>query len=204
MCKKSSILLLGFVFLSFTYADSLSDLLDNAKNSYLNNDFSKTLEYFNTAKNELEKITFAANVSEYETVEYSRLRNFPSRYKGKKIKLQHTALSPTGLGKKINGDYYAITVSTIHQRDSFFNDPYEDGALFFIIGKNLLDKLMDDIQAGYVGYFNIYTDKFYEYIKKENHGKDKVQYIAKIVSLERLTYNSYRDTAETIGVIWFE
>ena len=86
----------------------------------------------------------------------------------------------------------------------FFYDPYEDGALFFIIGKNLLDKLMDDIQAGYVGYFNIYTDKFYEYIKKENHGKDKVQYIAKIVSLERLTYNSYRDTAETTGVIWFE
>ena len=189
MCKKSSILLLGFVFLSFAYADSLSDLLDNAKKSYLNNDISKTLEYLNTAKNELEKITFATNVSEYETVEYSRLLNFPSRYKGKKIKLKHTFLSPTGIEreKKMDGNYYPIRVSGIYASDSFPGAPYEDGALFFIIGENLLDKLMDNIQEGR-GYFNIYTDKIYEYIKK-GYRTDKIQYIAKIVSLEQLAYD---------------
>lgn len=203
MCKKSSILLLGFVFLSFAYADSLSDLLDNAKKSYLNNDISKTLEYLNTAKNELEKITFATNVSEYETVEYSRLLNFPSRYKGKKIKLKHTFLSPTGIEreKKIDGNYYPITVSGIYAFDSFLGAPYEDGALFFIIGENLLDKLMDNVQGG-LGYFNIYTDKIYEYIKKD-YPTDKIQYIAKIVSLEQLAYD-WGNEPETTGVIWFE
>lgn len=204
MCKKSSILLLGFVFLSFAYADSLSDLLDNAKKSYLNNDISKTLEYLNTAKNELEKITFATNVSEYETVEYSRLLNFPSRYKGKKIKLKHTFLSPTGIEreKKMDGNYYPIRVSGIYASDSFPGAPYEDGALFFIIGENLLDKLMDNIQEGR-GYFNIYTDKIYEYIKK-GYRTDKIQYIAKIVSLEQLTYDLFKEEPETTGVIWFE
>lgn len=204
MCKKSSILLLGFVFLSFAYADSLSDLLDNAKKSYLNNDISKTLEYLNTAKNELEKITFATNVSEYETVEYSRLLNFPSRYKGKKIKLKHTFLSPTGIEreKKMDGNYYPIRVSGIYASDSFPGAPYEDGALFFIIGENLLDKLMDNIQGGR-GYFNIYTDKIYEYIKKD-YRTDKIQYIAKIVSLEQLTYDLFKEEPETTGVIWFE
>lgn len=162
MCKKNCIVLLGIVFLSFTYADSLSDLLDNAKNSYLNNDISKTLEYLNTAKNELEKITFATNVSEYETVEYSRLRNFPSRYKGKKIKLKYTILSPTGIEreKKMDGNYYPIWVSIVY-------------------------------------------NKIYEYIKKD-YRTDKIQYIAKIVSLEQLTYDLFKEEPETTGVIWFE
>ena len=162
MRKKNCIVLLGIVFLSFTYADSLSDLLDNAKNSYLNNDVSKTLEYLNTAKNELEKITFATNVSEYETVEYNRLRNFPSRYKGKKIKLQHTFLFPTGIEreKKMNGNYYPIWVSIVY-------------------------------------------NKIYEYIKKD-YRTDKIQYIAKIVSLEQLTYDLFKEEPETTGVIWFE
>lgn len=204
MFKKICILLLGVLFLPCVYADSISDLLDNAKKSYLNNDVSKTLEHLNTAKNELEKITFATNVSEYETVEYSRLRNFPARYKGKKIKLKYIRLSPTGIEreKKMNGNYYPIWVSGIYASDPFPGDPYEDGALFFIIGENLLDKLMDNVQGG-VGYFNIYTDKIYEYIKKD-YRTDKIQYIAKIVSLEQLTYDLFKEEPETTGVIWFE
>lgn len=196
--KKLLVVFIIISLVNILYADNVSDLLDKAKESYLANDIDQTLSYIDDAKSEIKKSEVIKNSSEVEKVEFSRLKNFPSRYCSKKIILTDTAIGSTDIGKKFD-DCYRITVSTINQSASFYDDPYDNGSLFFIISESLLEKLMNYVRAGYVGYFNVYTDPIYSYKVKELYTEEKVYYVAKITSLEILNYNSYEGSSYPTG-----
>lgn len=198
MKKKVFTFVMTICLVSILYADTVSDLLDKAKESYLSNDKHQTLLYLEDAKSEIKKSEIQKSISEIETVEFSRLKNFPSRYFDKKIIVTNTAIDPTKIGEKFN-DCYRITVSTCNQKSYFIAEPYESGSLFFIISENLLEKLMDKVPAGYVRYFNVYTDTIYSYIEKDPYRKDYIYYVAKITSLEVLSFNSYDGSSYSTG-----
>lgn len=193
---KKRISIIFFIFCSvFMFAESIQDLLNEATNSYTENDIDKTIEILEKVTNDLKTEKAIKNNEEIQTVEFTRLKNFPSRYEGKKIKLLDTAIS-SRIGKKFN-DSYTIRVSSVNQSSSFSDEPYEDGSLFFIISESLLEKLMDRVAAGYVGYFNVYTDTIYTYTEKKPYMDDKTFYVAKIISLECLRYFSDWGTTNT-------
>jgi len=196
--KKNFIILTLLFLSSFIYADSIQDLFNDASNSYAEKNIDKTIEILEKITNDLKMKKIKSNTDEIETVEFTRLKNFPSRYEGKKIKLLDTAIS-SKVGKKFNGDY-RIEVSTLNQSSYFLDEPYEDGKLFFVISESLLEKLMDKVAAGYVGYFNVYTDKIYPYIEGKSYWDDKKTfYVAKIVSLECLSYRRNLGTTIATG-----
>lgn len=178
-----------YCFMQSIYADSVSNLLDQAKKAYQSNNIDQTLQYLELAKSEISRIKINDSSSNYETVEFSRIKNFPSRYTGKKIKVPNTAIASSNIGKKF-GDAYRITVSTVNQSSSFYNEPFESGSLFFTISESLLEKLIDAVPAGYVGYFNVYTDEIYTYTKKETYSEDRIYYVANIKGLEKINYDS--------------
>lgn len=184
------------------YSDSIIDLLDNAKQTYQDNDISSAIKILDDVSNRLKKISVEQKSEEIETVEFARLKNFPSRYDGKKIKLNDTAIS-SQRGKIFKDGYYRMSVSSINQSAYFLDNPYEDGSLFFIISESMLEKLMDIVEAGYVGYFNVYTDTIYKYVKHEQYSDGKTYYVAKIIGLEKISLNKYTNktcsTGEYIG-----
>lgn len=200
---KKKILIVSVLLCSiFMYGESIQDLLNEASNAYSSNDIDKAIDLLERATNNLKTEKLNQNTDEIETVEFTRLKNFPSRYNGKKIKLLDTAIS-SKIGKKFNGDY-RITVNSVNQSSYFYEEPYEDGSLFFVISEELVEKLMDRVAAGYVGYFNVYTDTIYSYTDSQPYLADKTYYVAKIVSLECLTYYSYNGTTSSLGIFLTE
>lgn len=176
-------------FIQSIYADSISDLLEQAKKAYQAKNIDQTLQYLELAKSEISRIKLNESSSKFEIVEFSRIKNFPSRYTGKKIKVPNTAIASSNIGKKF-GDVYRITVSTVNQSSSFYNEPFDSGSLFFTISEALLEKLIDAVPAGYVGYFNVYTDEIYTYTKKEAYTEDRIYYVANIKGLEKINYDT--------------
>lgn len=173
-----------------------AELLEEALNCYKNDDVDSAINKLEKVISLIKQEKISNTSEDYEVVDINRLKNFASRYENKKIKVKDTALSPL-IGDEYYKGYYRIAVSSLNQSTYIYENPYENGSIFFIISENLVDKLMDVIPSGYSGFFNIYTDTI---IKKYDLLDDKTYYIAKIISLERLDYNDRTGATRLSGI----
>lgn len=126
-----------------------------------------------------------AESDKFETVDFAKLKNFPARYNGKRIKLLEISLW-TKKGKSFGENIYTIRVFNPKQFSAFSDDPYEDGSLVFTISESLFEKVLDNIGEKHSGNFNLYTSEIYEWKNKDAFGYYKTNYVARIIGVECL------------------
>ena len=190
------------LFSSVVFAEEdLTILLDKAKTAYINNNLEESKKFVKEYYDKISIIISNSGKEDFEEVDFTRLKTFTSKYENKKIKLSNISISLANPLKTADGKYYRISVNTLNQYDSFFNLEGKENSLIFIVSETLLEKLMDEIQAGYVGYYNIYTDTIYHTIDKDSIGLKTDYYFARIIKLEGITYNNYSGTTKLSGKI---
>ena len=194
MLKKIFLILLTVFVVNLVSADEIMDLLDEARASYEEDDIQNTISTLHTVLFALEK----EKRSTYTEVAFNKLYNSYEKYNGKRIKLIDASISPEA-GEAFE-DGYRISVSSLTQRPTFWAQPYDKTAMFFVISKKMLKELEETIPKGYVGYFNVYTDKIYTYTESElTRSKNKKYYVARIRKLEILDYNEQTKTTKSSG-----
>ena len=206
MKKIISILLISLLF-SFLFADEITDLFDKAKAQYNNNDTEAAIKSIDTIKGKLKNKENNNSSSETLEVSFNRVKVTPEKYNGKALKIRGVAISSSGF-KKMNyydkENEYGVSLFNITQND-FFPSYLDDGKMIFVMDENLVDQLLDIIPAGYSYYYNIWTEPVYEYSYYISSYSTIIHgcYIAKIIKLEAVEYNSYTntiiDTGEFIG-----
>lgn len=194
MLKKIFLIVAAVFMMNCIYSDEIMDLLDEARASYEEDDIQNTISTLHTVLFALER----EKRSTYTEVEFNKLYKSFEKYNGKRIKLLDASISPEA-GDSFDG-YYRISVSSLSQRPTFWADPFDKTSLFFVISKDLLRKLEETIPKGYVGYFNVYTDKIYTYTDSEvSRSKSKKYYVATIKKLEILDYDEATKSTKSSG-----
>ncbi len=194
MLKKIFFILLAVFVVNIASADEIMDLLDEARASYEEDDIQNTISTLHTVLFALEK----EKRSTYNEVAFNKLYNSYEKYNGKRIKLIDASISPE-VGEAFE-DGYRISVSSLTQKTTFWAEPYDKTALFFVISRKMLKELEETIPKGYVGYFNVYTDKIYTYTDSElTRSKNKKYYVARIRKLEILDYNEKTKSTKSSG-----
>ena len=194
MLKKLFLIVLAVFIVNTVSADEIMDLLDEARDSYEEGEIQETINTLQTVLFALEK----EKRSSMSEVSFTKFYNSYEKYNGKRVKILDASISPEA-GEPFEG-YYRISVSSLTQRPTFWAEPYEKVSLFFVISKKLLKQIEETIPKGYVGYFNIYTDKIYTYVDDDiSRSKPKKYYVARIKKLEILDYNESNRTTKTTG-----
>jgi len=194
MLKKIFLIVTAVFMMNCIYADEIMDLLDEARASYEEDDIQNTISTLHTVLFALER----EKRSTYTEVEFNKFYKSFERYNGKRIKLLDASISPE-VGDAFE-DGYRISVSSLTQRPTFWADPFDKKSLFFVISKDLLKELEETIPKGYVGYFNVYTDKIYTYTDPEvSRSKSKKYYVAVIKKLEILDYDENTKSTKSSG-----
>ena len=194
MFKKFLLILTAIFMVNCVFADEIMDLLDEARASYEEDDIQNTISTLHTVLFALEK----EKRSTYTDITFSKFYNSYEKYNGKKIKLLDASISPEA-GDAFE-DGYRISVSALTQRPTFWAEPYDKTTLFFVISREMLKELQDTIPKGYVGYFNVYTDRIYTYTDPEvSRSKSKKYYVAKIKKLEILDYDERTKSTKSSG-----
>ena len=200
--KKILFCFMLILFSSVVFAEEdLTILLDKAKTAYINNNLEESKKFVKEYYDKISIIISNSGKEDFEEVDFTRLKTFTSKYENKKIKLSNISISLANPLKTADGKYYRISVNTLNQYDSFFNLEGKENSLIFIVSETLLEKLMDEIPAGYVGYYNIYTDIIYHTTDKDSIGLKTDYYFARIIKLEAITYNNSSGTTKLSGKI---
>jgi len=203
MKKIIFLLLFTFTMFSSLYCDEISDLFDEAKEEYEQDNVTESLERVKELENLLTALQSKSQNTVYEEPLYSKLKTFPGRYEGKRITLKDITIKPSELGDQVNG-YYGITVSNLQGYDSILPYSfYDEKALIFMVSENLLDQLLEITPSGRYGYFNLYTDEIYVYTIQKGHSS-KSFYFAEIVKLEELSYDPRSRSTTPTGNVYYK
>ena len=205
--KKSISILLFFLMIPYLFADEITDLLDKAKEQYSKNGTEAVIKTIDTIKGKLKNKQTNNSSSETLEVSFNRVKVTPEKFNGKALKIRGVAVSSSGF-KKMNyydkDNEYGVYLYNITQND-FFPAYLDNGKMIFVMDENLVDQLLDIIPAGYSYYYNIWTEPVYEYSYSISKYSSTISgcYIAKIIKLEAVEYNSYTneifDTGEFIS-----
>lgn len=206
MKKIISILLISLLF-SFLFADEITDLFDKAKAQYNNNDTEAAIKTIDTIRGKLKNKQIDTPSLDSLEVGFNRVKVTPEKFNGKALKIRGVSISSSGF-KKMNyynkENEYGISLWNITQND-YFQAYLDEGKMIFVMDESLVDQLLDIIPAGYSYYYNIWTEPVYEYsyYLSKYSSSASTCYIAKIIKLEAVEYNSYTntiiDTGEFIG-----
>ncbi len=209
MKKIMKIVLLFFVligYINFSYSQAnnkkeillLEKALDNYKKGNVE-EAKKQLELF------LSKLNNEKELKKIETsdiVEFNKIKNFPSRYLGKKLKLNNIVLS-SNVGEKIN-ECFSIRVTTANRSSTIHDWALKEGSIIFVISEKLLEKLIENLNSRNEAYFNLYTDKIYKWEKEVPYMPSETYYVAKIIRLEKIEYNWLTNESKSTGIFLSE
>ena len=201
--KKFYSLFFIILFISnFIFAEDYSYLFDEAKKQYKEGHYEASLNILSDINKKITQLEQTSKKDDYEEVSFTQLHNFPKKYIDKKIRLSGVAISSSNLTDVVLDNKYACYVFSLNQSSSFPTYFFDDKlSLVFVLSEELVEKLIETIPAGMVGYFEICTDKIYEYQSPSKYISDKKTpvLLAEIVSLESLTYNQYTNLTYKTG-----